>query len=104
MADTTGREQDEVDEEEQELQVMKDEDEDGSAGSNHTLTLIPATISIKAEIFCLAFSDDGRWVGYSEAETEPTGLLAGRSMPIQRNFGPASAGLQQAVVGSLSLP
>lgn len=50
------------DEEEQELQVMRDEDEDDSAGSNHTLTLVPAIISMKSEIFCLAFSDDGRWV------------------------------------------
>ncbi|CAN0007838.1 unnamed protein product [Pylaiella littoralis] len=50
------------DEEEQELQVMRDEDEDDSAGSNHTLTLVPAIISMKSEIFCLAFSDDGRFL------------------------------------------
>lgn len=49
------------DEEEQRLEVMRDldEDEDGP-GSNHTLKLSPATIVLKSEVFCLAFSGDGR--------------------------------------------
>ena len=52
----------ESDEEEQRLEVMRDldEDEDGP-GSNHTLKLAPATIVLKSEVFCLAFSDDGRY-------------------------------------------
>lgn len=63
MAELFSRDEEkEEEEEEQELQVMRDEDEEDSTGSNHTLTLVPAVISIKSEIFCLAFSDDGRWV------------------------------------------
>lgn len=59
MAELFNKEDD--DEEHQELQVMQDEqeDEDGPS-SNHTLKLASATIAIKSEIFCLAFSDDGR--------------------------------------------
>lgn len=72
MAELFSRDQDD---EEQELQVLRDEDEDDSAGSNHTLTLVPAIITIKSEVFCLAFSDDGRWVwGVRKRMREPAGL------------------------------
>lgn len=49
------------DDEEQELQVMQDEEDEEGVGSHHTLKLNAANIVIKSEIFCLAFSDDGRW-------------------------------------------
>lgn len=60
MAELFNKEEDD-DEDNQELQVMQDEqeDEDGPT-SNHTLTLASTNIAIKSEIFCLAFSDDGR--------------------------------------------
>lgn len=58
----------EDDDEEQELQVMQDEQEEEGVGSNHTLKLNPANIVIKSEIFCLAFSDDGRRVSWRVGE------------------------------------
>lgn len=60
MAELFNKEGDD-DEEDQELQVMQDEqeDEDGP-GSSHTLKLASSNVTIKSEIFCLAFSDDGR--------------------------------------------
>lgn len=57
MAELFSKEDDE--ESQEELQVMQDEQEDED-GPHHTLKLAPPTIWIKSEIFCLAFSDDGR--------------------------------------------
>lgn len=61
MAELLVDKDEEGDEEEQELQVMRDEDDDeGGVASNHTLKLSPTTVTIQSEIFCLAFSADGR--------------------------------------------
>ena len=66
MAELFSKEEEEEesnDEEDQELQVMQDEqDDDDGPSSSHTLTLASTNIAIKSEIFCLTFSDDGRWV------------------------------------------
>lgn len=59
MAELFNKEE-EDDEDNQELQVMQDEQEDEDGSTNHTLTLASTNIVIKSEIFCLAFSDDGR--------------------------------------------
>eukprot|EP00752_Nemacystus_decipiens_P010899 g9687.t1 len=61
MAELFNKEDD--DEENEELQVMEDEqDEEDGPSSSHTLTLASTNIAIKSEIFCLTFSDDGRFL------------------------------------------